>query len=382
MRLLWFCVACALASCSTAPNKDRTEAPKWKRPLQAAIRLDDVYGVSNILSANSLPVDVALNQNAVTPLMVASSLGGRLVAEWLLDHGARVDACTTLTEPFAYPEAAGCTPLLMAAASGRLEAARMLLDRGAEVTRRDSRGNTPLLMACAGGHVDVARFLIEKGARINERAPHGDTPLLRAIQMDRFDTAAYLATHGADVNAAFDNGRDALCLASEHGSLALLRVLIDKGARADPPHTTPAMFKAATGGHAEVVSFLLQRGAQTDFQNEEGWTALMKAVANGHAETVKVLCDAGADPWKRNTFGRTALDYARGLPGTAGLKTVEDIHNAVEKELFKQDELLYVLKRRDEGSGPAYQHIISTLEVHEKQLRDKRGAESTPPLER
>ncbi len=52
-----------------------------------------------------------------------------------------------------------------------------------------------------------------------------------------------------------------------------------------------------TQGHqAQQVKKLLQAGANADYQDEHGTTALMDACANGHVETVEVLLSHGADP--------------------------------------------------------------------------------------
>ena len=88
--ILVISVACLLTACTTNSTAHRKEPPQWKGVLSAAIRLDDVEGVSRVLAQNALPADVALNDNSVTPLMAASSRGSRRVAQWLLDQGAKV----------------------------------------------------------------------------------------------------------------------------------------------------------------------------------------------------------------------------------------------------------------------------------------------------
>ncbi|KAL5515176.1 hypothetical protein EMCRGX_G000307 [Ephydatia muelleri] len=77
--------------------------------------------------------------------------------------------------------------------------------------------------------------------------------------------------------------------------------LLDQGADIDAAAAldlsgpkTPLMW-ASHNGHTECVKVLLDRGAQVNMQNKDGWTALMRASGSGHMECVQVLLDRGAD---------------------------------------------------------------------------------------
>ena len=51
--------------------------------------------------------------------------------------------------------------------------------------------------------------------------------------------------------------------------------------------------------------WLLDAGAKTDIQNNEGWTALSHAAWQGHADAVRLLLLRGADPRLPNNDGQT-----------------------------------------------------------------------------
>jgi len=51
---------------------------------------------------------------------------------------------------------------------------------------------------------------------------------------------------------------------------------------------------AANNGHERAVELLLQRGAEVDLQDSDGWTALMCAADNGHERVVELLLRRGA----------------------------------------------------------------------------------------
>ena len=103
-----------------------------------------------------------------------------------------------------------------------------------------------------------------------------------------------------------------------------IRDAIDEGdvtALARMLHTTPADTVVNGGGRSlpmvaveesnvPAVELLLIRGANPDFRDERGMTALALAAEMGFQEAVEVLLAAGADPNVRDATGMTALDIA------------------------------------------------------------------------
>jgi len=50
---------------------------------------------------------------------------------------------------------------------------------------------------------------------------------------------------------------------------------------------------AACGGHAELANLLIERGANLEEVNDEGYTPLMEAAREGHEEMVALLLAHG-----------------------------------------------------------------------------------------
>jgi len=227
----WIFLLCWLVSCT----KEAGEAKlKWKTELVRAIQRDNVAEVQRILSANSSSPAVALNDNSLTPLMVAARAGSREVTGWLLSQGVKVDAGTKAED------------------------------------------GTALLGACDRGFLEIVKLLVEHGANVNHKDSRGWPPLLAAINQNHAAVAEYLIGKSADVNAGLSNKRSALMSAAEGGNASLVGLLLQKGANIN--HTNDdgndALIDAAAAGRAEVVSLLIKEGAQTDLQNEARWTAL------------------------------------------------------------------------------------------------------------
>jgi len=67
---------------------------------------------------------------------------------------------------------------------------------------------------------------------------------------------------------------------------------------------------AAENGHAEVVSLLLEHGANVNFVDRKGWHILHWAASNNHVDVVRLLCRAGAEVDAQNEEGNSPLYLA------------------------------------------------------------------------
>ncbi len=72
---------------------------------------------------------------------------------------------------------------------------------------------------------------------------------------------------------------------------------------------TPLAF-AATKGRVDIVSFLIESGADVNGKNSFGQTALMFACMYGHKDVVEFLVEKGADIDVKDAGGLTAVMYA------------------------------------------------------------------------
>jgi ankyrin repeat protein len=270
------------------------------------------------------------------------------------------------------PDGGELTPLIYAARSGSIEAARVLLEAGADVNQTSRYGWSPLLAATQNRQYQMGKFLIDNGADVNLANKGGWTPLYLATDnrnleggdyptpapdMDDMAYITLLLDKGANVNARItestetrtvftnqwldENGATAFLRASQSGDLALMKLLIERGA---DPHIntelniTPLAVAAGIGWvegvtserspaeTVEAVKYLLELGVDPNLQADTGRVALHGAAHKGATEVVKVLVAAGAKLDVRD-FGNTdnrgspelaahtwlPIDYADGL---------------------------------------------------------------------
>jgi ankyrin repeat protein len=102
--------------------------------------------------------------------------------------------------------------------------------------------------------------------------------------------------------------------AAENGDLIKLQTALEKGANPntkDDDGWTPLHW-AAYRGHVDVVRVLLERGADPNAKNNKGSTPLHWAAYRGHVEILELMLECGADPRIADNGGggHIPLDYA------------------------------------------------------------------------
>ncbi|KAK0707760.1 ankyrin repeat-containing domain protein [Lasiosphaeris hirsuta] len=264
------------------------------------------------------------------PLAVAVYSGNRGLAELLTRHGAR----------FADPE---WETLADAASKKPIHEIRWLLELAAEAglsLSSDEEQGTPLMEASAMGRKDVIRLLLEAGANLNSSsaAPEEHVPskgtaavdfeairaddmrprgaLAAAVAQDDIDTAAFLLERGADPNSW---GRSAICIALNHGCVAMIDLLFRHGADIRSERNHRYFAHAAWGGEG-ALSRLLQEPLSAAQRRKGVDVALQAALSVADPSISLWLLDQhGADVQARGgLFGsplQAALAPAYPTPG-------------------------------------------------------------------
>lgn len=165
-----------------------------------------------------------------------------------------------------------------AVSAGDTKAVAGFLDLGLDPNTTDRDGHTVLMTAARLGHRELVELLIARKAAVVRRSPKGDT---------------------------------ALMFASLKGHVGIAELLLEHGAQVNHDGWTPLHY-AAFEGRAEVIKFLLGKGAEIDARAPNGYTALMLAARGGHLEAARQLLYADPDLSAKGQDGETALAIAKG----------------------------------------------------------------------
>jgi ankyrin repeat protein len=217
-------------------------------------------------------------------------------------------------------------PLVAALSRKHFRVAEVLLEHGGTVDVRGRGEETPLhkIIRLNEEAIDMVQFLLERGADVNSRQESLWTPLHLAVYLGKLKMARVLLEHHADVNSQSDEGLTPLHLSSrrdasllDHDS-ALATLLLESGANANLPakDKTTALHLASFNKRPEIVQVLLEHGANTDAENDEGKIPLQKVVGNEPnipecgAMVARLLLKHGAGAYGREKFHVTASDLA------------------------------------------------------------------------
>jgi ankyrin repeat protein len=118
-----------------------------------------------------------------------------------------------------------------------------------------------------------------------------------------------------------------LLQAAAQGNTAVVQQLLDKGANIESKDKNgyTALILAAVFNNTEVVKLLLARGANIEAKNNDGNTALIWAAFKDKLEVVKLLLANGANINAKNNDGDTALTMAT-------IKSATDVVNLLQEK--------------------------------------------------
>jgi hypothetical protein len=149
--------------------------------LVAAIRQGHVDTVKYLVQQGAQPNG---GKSPGTPLYAAASAANKIILQYLIDRGAKIDA----EAPFDSSKIS--TPLLNAINAGDIAAARLLISFGANVNHVSLGGNTPLLQALTytsnKNTEEFVELILKNGADPDTKLPDGTTPRQYARMLGTF----------------------------------------------------------------------------------------------------------------------------------------------------------------------------------------------------
>lgn len=273
----------------------------YRTPLHFAVRENRLAVASYLLDKGADPISFVVEDSL---LQICRDRGYREMEQLVETRVAAAHGASAAAEPVA----AAIRNHDLAQVRSLLNAAPALLHAG------DDRSNQPIHWGVMTRQLEVIDELLRRGANIEARRFDGARPIQlvngdyhyrgwrdvpKEWPVTPMQVLEHLRANGAEVD---------ICTASYIGDLDRVRTLLQQGlSLANRPDPYVAYYlgsgtplrNAAAKGHLEIVTLLLDAGADPNLPEEgiapRGY-ALYSAVANGHHAIAELLLERGAYP--------------------------------------------------------------------------------------
>ena len=233
--------------------------------------------------------DINLQDNNGTSSLMLSISSSVIIFNLLLENGAKMDL----------QDRKGRSALMKLYLCGKVNSHHLipLLKSRPNVNLQDIEGKSALMMACQEESVQDIRQLLACDPELNLQDKEGWSALMRAVESKGTLKVEQLMECGALLNLQNNEGLTAMMIASRKYE-----------ARDVEKHS---LFHASEHGNIDVVRNLIKHiSGMLNLQDDKGRTSLMLACQNGHTELVSFLLDSGADMRIQNNHGLSAVDIA------------------------------------------------------------------------
>ena len=328
-----------------------------------------------------------IDQHNITnyaPLPLAVRLGHESMMHLLLASGANPNIGNDGNDE--------AIPLNQAARGNQIQLAKILLNAGANINKENGRGYSALMLASMYGHSDFVSFLIENGAAIDQVNHRGSDALMMAAAYGRVEILAQLLNadastevhnnqHFSAMDYAMQQGhKDIVAHLVSHASNEYIARLLFEDKEISLAQKSPNLHQksvlgfpvlniAARFGHAELVDWLIQSGADPGLQTKSGYqtNALMSACQSGNLDIVRRIIATQIDVNAQDAHGDPAINWATANGHEAIV--VELLGAGANPTIANKDGYTAIRTAKERG----LEQLVAVLEKHQKQGQQEEG---------
>ncbi|XDG08410.1 hypothetical protein ABKA04_008025 [Annulohypoxylon sp. FPYF3050] len=266
---------------------------EWPENIIFQIAAAELNDLLTTIPRSSLDINKISSLWGASPLIIATWRGHTSTVDLML----KLDPKPDLT----IKDNVGDTVMTTAALLGDSCLVETLLQGGANLEATNESGARAIEKAIFTGAYKTLDALLKGGYGDTESKGDGDgPPLVVAAGIGMLECVRVLLNHGADPNIECESGT-ALYKAVSRDHIDVVRLLLEWKPKPNmnitPKDEKMLLIRAVCTGNTELVSLLIEHGAEVDFVDPNCFfarTPLCRACKEGDLEMVKLLLEKGA----------------------------------------------------------------------------------------
>ncbi|KAF7559267.1 hypothetical protein G7046_g4900 [Stylonectria norvegica] len=215
------------------------------------------------------------------------------------------------------------TPLVQAALGGHLKLVQLLLEKGADpnytLNTKINKDMRVIHAAAEGGNVEIFEAVMAamKEPDFEVRDFKNRTPLHYACEEGREDMVKYLLDKGAQTDVVLTTGENLTASIVDGGSAKILNWVLEKNPDMETdstrsPDGKSPLFFAVQHRYNDILSILLDRGADVNRYSQSKEFPLMEAIRFRGKQTLQILLEhKKTNLTQLDAFGRNSLQIAQ-----------------------------------------------------------------------
>lgn len=290
-----------------------------------------------------------------------------------------------------YVNSYGKTALMYSCGLDLATAKRLIKSRG-DINIVDNTGKSVLYYAILNGSVDHVKYYLENGAKADIGTMSKKNLFDLAIEKDNLEILKILVEKLGKINTNDISSGKFLANAVKNNNLEMFKYLLSQGVSAKSKYienmydemaqkTTKIEMEvicdAVKLGNIEMVSLLLNNGANPNAIDTYGYSILDIAISAQNTDIAELLLKKGANANFKNKDGKTPLMFAKNLATTKLLVENGSIINAIDNEgktalfyISDVDSLKYLINNKADlsikdknGENIFYNDKLDNIEV-------------------
>jgi len=281
-NLLFYSVIFALLTSIYSCNPINIILPSDK-PLIIAAKTNNLSAIKSLIK-NKVNIDDE-DKDGNTALNIAIINKNKEIIKFLIESKANLK-----TRNINYD-----SPIILALKNNDFETMKLLIDNDVEVDSKEINGNSLLHLACTLENKEIIGFLLDNGADIT-------------LTNRKYISAIELLNNPEIINFFIDKVSDknlypklnynyTVNFLIEKTNISIIEKFINKVEKIEPKaiDINNAFISSIVNEKKESIEFFLNKGANINTADSQGWTALMVAIKRNNIDIVNLLIKNNAN---------------------------------------------------------------------------------------